>query len=158
MFNFLLAVQAVVAAAMIGVILMQKSEGGGLGTGGSPSGLLSARSASDFLTRTTAILATLFVALSIALGGLAATRHGGGKLDDSLTASKRAATAPATSTTPALPGATLPGTAPATGAPATTPPITGPALPGTAPADNPLAPGAQQPAQPAQPAGVPIEQ
>ncbi|MGL4313102.1 MAG: preprotein translocase subunit SecG [Sphingomonas sp.] len=75
MFTFFLVVQALIAAALVGIILMQKSEGGGLGTGGSPSGLMSARGAADFLTRTTAILATAFVSLSIVLAVLAATRH-----------------------------------------------------------------------------------
>jgi preprotein translocase subunit SecG len=71
MFTFLLIVQTLVAAAMIAVILMQRSEGGGLGVGGSPSGLMSARGAADFLTRATAVLATVFVVLSIVLAGLA---------------------------------------------------------------------------------------
>jgi preprotein translocase subunit SecG len=60
LFTFMLVVQALVAATMIGVILMQKSEGGGLGVGGSPAGLLSARGAADFMTRATTILATAF--------------------------------------------------------------------------------------------------
>jgi preprotein translocase subunit SecG len=71
LFTFLLIIQSLVAAAMVAVILMQRSEGGGLGVGGSPSGLMSARGAADFLTRATTILATLFVVLSIALAGLA---------------------------------------------------------------------------------------
>ncbi|HEY0113362.1 MAG TPA: preprotein translocase subunit SecG [Allosphingosinicella sp.] len=71
MFTFILIVQTLVAAAMIAVILMQRSEGGGLGVGGSPAGLMSARGAADFLTRATSILATIFVVLSIALAGLA---------------------------------------------------------------------------------------
>jgi preprotein translocase subunit SecG len=71
MFTFLLILQSLVAASMIAVILMQRSEGGGLGVGGSPSGLMSARGAADFLTRATAVLATAFVVLSIALAGLA---------------------------------------------------------------------------------------
>ena len=71
LFIFLTVVQALVAAALVGVILIQKSEGGGLGVGGSPAGLMSARGAADFLTRTTAILATLFVVLSIALAVIA---------------------------------------------------------------------------------------
>ncbi|MGJ3649868.1 preprotein translocase subunit SecG [Sphingomonas sp. GlSt437] len=75
MLTFVLVVQALVAAALVGIILMQKSEGGGLGTGGSPSGLMSARGAADFLTRTTAVLATAFVSLSIILAVLAAMRH-----------------------------------------------------------------------------------
>ena len=47
MFTFLLVVHAIIAAALVAVILMQKSEGGGLGTGGSPAGLMSARGAAD---------------------------------------------------------------------------------------------------------------
>ncbi|TPG21729.1 preprotein translocase subunit SecG [Sphingomonas koreensis] len=75
MFTFLLVLHAIIAACLVAVILMQKSEGGGLGMGGSPSGLMSARGAADFLTRATGVLATLFVALSIAMAVLAATRH-----------------------------------------------------------------------------------
>lgn len=75
MFTFVLVLQAIVAAILVGVILMQRSEGGGLGTGGSPAGLMSARGAADFLTRTTAILAGVFVTLSILLAVLAAMRH-----------------------------------------------------------------------------------
>src|SRR3546814_8429381 len=71
MFTFILVVQAIVAAALVGVVLMQRSEGGGLGVGGSPSGLMSARGAADFLTRATPILAILFVGLSIFLAILA---------------------------------------------------------------------------------------
>lgn len=83
MFLFLTVVQAIVAAALVGVILMQRSEGGGLGMGGSPSGVMSARGAADFLTRATTILAVLFVALSIALAGLA-VNEGGRAVDTSL--------------------------------------------------------------------------
>lgn len=74
-FTFLLVVHALVAAALVGVILMQRSEGGGLGMGGSPAGLMSARGAADFLTRSTTVLATIFVSLSILLAFLAASRH-----------------------------------------------------------------------------------
>ncbi len=75
LFTFLLVLHALVAAALVGVILMQRSEGGGLGMGGSPSGLMSARGAADFLTRATTVLATVFVSLSILLAFLAASRH-----------------------------------------------------------------------------------
>lgn len=75
MFTFLLVVQAIVAALLVTVILMQRSEGGGLTTGGSPSGLMSARGAADFLTRATAVLAALFVVLCITLAFLAANRQ-----------------------------------------------------------------------------------
>ena len=84
LFIFLTVVQAIVATLLVGVILMQKSEGGGLGTGGSPSGFMSARGAADFLTRTTAILAAVFVALSIALAVIAVNTSGGRSLDTSL--------------------------------------------------------------------------
>ena len=83
-FIFLTVVQALIAAALVGVILMQRSEGGGLGVGGSPSGFMSARGAADFLTRATAILATVFVVLSIALATLAVGQSTGRKIDDSL--------------------------------------------------------------------------
>ena len=49
MFTFLLVVQAIVAALLVTVILMQKSEGGGLGVGGSPSGFMSARGAAELV-------------------------------------------------------------------------------------------------------------
>ncbi len=86
MFLFLTVVQAIVAAALVGVILMQRSEGGGLGIGGggSPGGLMSARGAADFLTRATAILATTFVILSIILAAMAVGETSGRSIDDTL--------------------------------------------------------------------------
>src|SRR6218665_3558466 len=83
-FIFLTVVQALVAAALVGVILMQRSEGGGLGVGGNPSGFMSARGAADFLTRATGVLATLFVVLSIVLATLAVGTTNGRKIDTSL--------------------------------------------------------------------------
>jgi len=84
MFLFLTVVQAIVAAMLVGIILMQKSEGGGLGVGGSPSGMMSARGAADLLTRTTTFLAILFVALSITLAVLAASEGKPETIDQSL--------------------------------------------------------------------------
>ena len=84
MFTFLLIVQTIVAAALVAVILMQRSEGGGLGVGGSTSGLMTARGAADFLTRATSVLATLFVLLSIVLAGLAAVERAPSTIDPSL--------------------------------------------------------------------------
>ena len=84
LFDFLIVVQGIIAASLVGVILMQRSEGGGLGMGGSPSGLMSARGAADFMTRATTVLATLFVSLSIALAFVAAQNGGPGKIDSSL--------------------------------------------------------------------------
>lgn len=102
MFTFLLVIQAIIAALLVTVILMQKSEGGGLTSSGSPSGLMSARSAADFLTRSTAILATVFITMSIVLAFIAASRHGS-TIDASL---QRAAptTAPQALPTTAPPG------------------------------------------------------
>ena len=84
LFIFLTVLQAIVAALLVGVILVQKSEGGGLGTGGSPAGLMSARGAADFMTRLTAILAVIFVTLSIVLAALAVKSSGNRTIDDSL--------------------------------------------------------------------------
>lgn len=70
-FLFLTVIQAIVAAALVGVVLMQRSEGGGLGIGSSPGGAFGARGAADFLTRSTKWLAIAFVALSIVLAALA---------------------------------------------------------------------------------------
>ena len=102
MFIFLLVVQALIAATLVAFILVQKSEGGGL-TGGSPSGLMSARGSADFLTRGTAVLATLFVAMSILLAVLAAQKEST-KIDTTLAKSgggvTAAAPAPAPSAAP----------------------------------------------------------
>lgn len=84
LYIFLTVLQAIIALALVGVILMQRSEGGGLGVGGSPSGLMSARGAADFLTRATAVLAGLFVLLSIVLAGLAVHTGGSRTVDTSL--------------------------------------------------------------------------
>ena len=84
MFFFLTVVQAIVAAALVGVILMQRSEGGGLGIGGSPSGMLSARGAADFLTRSTKWLAVVFVVLSIILASLAVNMTGTDSIESTL--------------------------------------------------------------------------
>ena len=84
MLTFLLIVHALVAASLVAVILMQRSEGGGLASGGSPAGLMSARGAADFLTRTTAILATIFVVLSIGIAALTTLSRSDQTIDTSL--------------------------------------------------------------------------
>jgi preprotein translocase subunit SecG len=84
LFIFLMVVQALVAALLVTVVLLQQSEGGGLGVGGSPAGLMSARGAADFLTRATGILAALFVGLSIALAALAVSTTSATKIDTTL--------------------------------------------------------------------------
>ena len=65
--NFILILNIVLAILLIGVILLQRSEGGALGLGISQDNFISSRSASSFLTKTTAILATLFIITSISL-------------------------------------------------------------------------------------------
>ena len=84
MFKFLLIVQTLVAASLVAVILMQRSEGGGLGVGGSSSGFMTARGAADFLTRATAVLGALFVLLSIVLAAIAGTARQPIQVDTSL--------------------------------------------------------------------------
>lgn len=84
MFTFLLVVQTLVATALVAVILMQRSEGGGLGVGGSSAGLMTARGAADFLTRATAILGGLFIILSIALAAIAGVTRDAPTVDTSL--------------------------------------------------------------------------
>lgn len=84
LFIFLTVVQAIVATLLVTVILMQKSEGGGLGVGGSPTGLMSARGAGNFMTRTTTILASIFILLSIALAALATVSRKPDTIDASL--------------------------------------------------------------------------
>jgi preprotein translocase subunit SecG len=134
MFTFLLVVQTLIAAALVTVILMQRSEGGGLGVGGSSAGLMTARGAADFLTRATAILATLFVVLSIILAGMAAVERAPVALDTSL-----ANTAPASSA-PIAPAAPATGVPLAGEVPLGTAPLAGTAAPPPAPAPEPVRP------------------
>ena len=65
--NFLLIFDIIVAVLLIGAVLLQKSEGGALGLGVSQESFVSSRSAGSFLTKATAILATLFIITSISL-------------------------------------------------------------------------------------------
>jgi preprotein translocase subunit SecG len=124
-FIMLMVIQAIVAALLVAVILMQKSEGGGLGMGGSPAGLMSARGAADFLTRSTAVLAVVFVVLSITLAAMAVGASSGREIDDSLNRQITPAQLPAApAPLPANPLSAVP--APAAGT-APVPPATAPA-------------------------------
>src|SRR5271166_1771530 len=69
MTTVLLIVHLFVTLALIGVVLIQRSEGGGLGIGSSQGmgSFMSGRGTANLLTRTTAILAAIFMALSLAL-------------------------------------------------------------------------------------------
>lgn len=106
LYVFLIVIQAIIAVALVGVILMQRSEGGGLGVGGSPSGLMSARGAADFMTRATAILAVIFVVLSIVLAVLAVGTAGPREIDTSL--ERVAPVTPVDPLAPAAPPAAAP--------------------------------------------------
>jgi preprotein translocase subunit SecG len=107
MFAFLLIVQTLVAGSLVGVILMQRSEGGGLGVGGSSSGFMTARGAADFLTRSTSILGGTFIVLSIAMAAIAGATREPTKIDTSLAGQA----VPIERSQPATPA--KPGTAPA---------------------------------------------
>ncbi|HEX7758775.1 MAG TPA: preprotein translocase subunit SecG, partial [Caulobacteraceae bacterium] len=67
LYGLLLTLNALVCAALVFVVLMQRSEGGALGSGGGPTGLITTRGAGDLLTRTTWILFAIFLSLSLAL-------------------------------------------------------------------------------------------
>src|ERR1700722_12986411 len=71
--TLLLVAELIIAVALIGFVLLQRSEGGALGMGGGSSmgGLFTPRGAADTLTRTTAILALLFFLTCIGLNLLA---------------------------------------------------------------------------------------
>jgi preprotein translocase subunit SecG len=71
--NVLLIIHIFITIALIGVILLQRSEGGGLGLGGgsASSNVFTARGAANFLTRATAILAGLFFINCLIMGMIA---------------------------------------------------------------------------------------
>lgn len=156
MYAVLLTIEVIVCIAMIGVILLQRSEGGGLGlgSGGGAGGLMSGRGAANVLTRTTVILATIFIATSVALALLAKSSRQTNPLGEVGPASAPLGTlpdlapsAPATPTPSATPTPDVPAeAAPTAPAPASTT--------GNAPAaatDAPAAPVAAEPSTPANP-------
>ncbi len=63
---------------------MQRSEGGGLGVGGSSSGFMTARGAADFLTRSTSILGAIFITLSIVMAAVAGASREPAEIDTTL--------------------------------------------------------------------------
>jgi len=71
----LLIVHLVIAIALVGVILLQRSEGGALGIGGGGGGMMSARGAANLLTRLTTGLAVAFLATSMTLAIFASNRN-----------------------------------------------------------------------------------
>jgi len=103
--TLLLVVELFVAAALIFVILLQRSEGGALGIGGgSGGGLFSPRGAADTLTRTTVVLGTLFFLTCIGLNLLAMEGSGSRSiLQTEAPAPASAPAAPAAPTKPEVP-------------------------------------------------------
>lgn len=99
-FPIILVIHLLIAIALVGVILLQRSEGGalGIGGGGGGGGLMTGRQAGNLLTRTTAILATTFFVTSLALAIIANNRSTGASPFDSVPVS-----APAKPSVPAAP-------------------------------------------------------
>ena len=75
MTTVLLVIHVMVAAALVGVVLLQRSEGGALGIGGGGGGFMTGRGAGNALTKTTAVLAACFFATSLALSILASQQR-----------------------------------------------------------------------------------
>ena len=106
MTTILLIIHLLIALALVGVILLQRSEGGALGIGGGSGGgagggfggLMSGRASANLLTRTTAFLAVGFIATSLTLAILASNRTAPTSILD-----QPAGDAPAASETPAEP-------------------------------------------------------
>jgi preprotein translocase subunit SecG len=109
MTTVLLVIHIMIAAALVGIVLMQRSEGGALGMGG--GGFMSGRGQANFLTRTTAYLAAAFFATSIALTLVANQQRRPSSAFD--TPARTAPAVPGAPAVPATPGAP---TAPAGGA------------------------------------------
>ena len=65
--NIVLTFNIILAILLVIVVLLQKSDGGALGIGASQESFISSRSAGNFLTKTTAIIATLFIITSVSL-------------------------------------------------------------------------------------------
>jgi preprotein translocase subunit SecG len=112
MLILLFVVHVLIALALIGVVMLQKSEGGALGMGGGGmSGFMTGRSTANLLTRTTAILAAAFFATSILLVVLSNAGHaprsiideGGPPPSGPITPAGPAAPAPASPAAPTEP-------------------------------------------------------
>ena len=65
--NILLVINIILAFILVSLILLQKSEGGALGIGVSQENFMLSRSAGGFMTKATAVVATLFIVCSLAL-------------------------------------------------------------------------------------------
>lgn len=129
----LLAIHMILAVALIGIVLLQRSEGGlgGLGGGGGMSGFMTTRGSANLLSRTTRWLGGAFMVTSLALAWLATEPRGGGSV---VTTPPAPVEAPAVPTQDQGSGAATgaPTTDGTTGiAPAAAPPPAAPAVPTT---------------------------
>jgi len=131
----LLVLHIMIAVSLVGVILLQKSEGGALGMGGGGmSGFMTGRSTANLLTRTTAILAAAFFATSLALAYFANGSGAPRSITEQPMPASSAPSAPAPAAPgPGAPAAPAPPAAQTAPAPAPVPP-TSPAPPAEAPA------------------------
>jgi preprotein translocase subunit SecG len=118
MTTVLLIIHLFVTIALIGVVLIQRSEGGGLGIGSSAGmgSFMTGRGTANLLTRTTAVLATLFMALSLTLALLNRGTMGAGRTILEPPPVSRPAGPVPTAPAPGQPAAPKPATPPA-GAP-----------------------------------------
>jgi len=91
--NVILTVHLILALLLIGVVLLQRSEGGGLGMGG--GGAMSGRAAATALTKLTWLFAVLFIGTSITLTVIAAQKAGTGSIIDQIGGTAPAPDAPA---------------------------------------------------------------
>jgi preprotein translocase subunit SecG len=133
MTTVLLIIHLFVTIALIGVVLIQRSEGGGLGIGGSQGmgAFMSGRGTANLLTRTTAVLAAIFMGLSLALALMNRGTSGAG--GHSILDLGSGPTAPISAPAPGRPpspasGAPAPRPVPAAPAPAPAAPL-GPSIP-----------------------------
>jgi preprotein translocase subunit SecG len=128
--NVILTIHLILALALIGIVLLQRSEGGALGMGGGGTGSMAARSQATGLTKLTWILAVAFIITSLTLTILATRGTGAGSVVDGVATEESAPAADAPAT-PGLSGDLLPPSA--TDAPATAPRADEPAAPATNP-------------------------
>jgi preprotein translocase subunit SecG len=126
MIIILFVVHILIAIALVGVVMLQKSEGGALGMGGGGmSGFMTGRSTANLLTRATAILAALFFATSIALVMLGNPSHTPRSIIDQGAPPPTSPLIPAAPTVPAVPAPA----SPAPSVPAQPTPPAGPSAP-----------------------------
>lgn len=120
--NVILTVHLILALLLVGVVLLQRSEGGGLGMGGGGNSVMSGRGAATALSKLTWVFAVCFITTSVTLTWMAAVRANSGSVVDSIAAPATAPAegegttmpAPGGNLLPELPSATAPATAPAT--------------------------------------------